>query len=320
MQTTKTQAERQGFKDYFLVTARGFAMGSADIVPGVSGGTMAFILGIYEELIDAIHSVNLSFIRRLLKFQFREAFNNFPWRFLLALGLGIVLAFFTLAKALSWALEHHPVFLWAFFFGLVLAAVVTVSNRISRWTPVIMLLVVLFAIGAYLLVGMVPAETPNTPPLLFLSGAIAICAMILPGISGAFILVLLGKYAYVLNALVTLDFLTLFLVAAGAAVGIVSFARILRWLFKNHHDATIAGLTGLMLGSLRKVWPWKETLETMIDRHGEVIPVVQVNVLPSSLTTDVIIVLVLAVLGFFAVLLLENLAMRGNRVTEPGEL
>lgn len=301
MNSTEAKQSHRTLKDYLWLAARGFCMGAADVVPGVSGGTLAFILGIYEELLQAIHAVNLTFIRRLLTLKWRAAFADLPWRFLLAVGLGIATAIFTLAEGLSWALHTHPSLVWAFFFGLVLASAFMVRKRVARWLFPTVLTAVLSAAGAYLLVGLAPAETPNAPWFLFLSGAVAICAMILPGISGAFILVLLGKYQAVLDAVVHLDFVALFLVAAGAATGLVSFVRLLRWLLHRNHDLTIAALTGLMLGSLRKVWPWK-TADVLFGR--------ELNLLPASLTLEVGLALALAALGFALVLTVEFLVSR----------
>ena len=307
MDWTETRNDRRGIKDHVSVALRGFAMGAADVVPGVSGGTMAFILGIYEELIHAIHAVDLIFIRRLLTFRFREAFAHFPWRFLLALALGIGTAILTLASGLNWALHNHPELVWAFFFGLVLSSVFVVRKRVKRWTPYAFLLTALAALGGYLLVGIVPVETPDAPWFLFLSGALAIAAMILPGISGAFILVLLGKYHYVLNAVVTRDIVTLLIVIAGAGVGLITFARLLRWMFTNYHDLTVAVLIGLIIGALRKVWPWKE----IVSGSGETI--LESNILPQAFTTDVAFALALMGVGFGLVLILDYMALRNVR-------
>jgi len=307
----QTQKATRTLKDYFGLTARGFAMGAADVVPGVSGGTMAFILGIYEELINSIRAmVNPTAIRLILRLKIKAALDILPWEFLLALGLGILLAIFSLARFLEWMLINQPVLLWSFFFGLVLASIFTVSKRVSHWGPMTFGATIVGAITAYIIVGLVPVETPNAAWFLFLSGAIAICAMILPGISGSFILVLLGKYQYVLAAVNNRDFLTLFLVAAGAGVGIIVFAQILGWLFKRYHDLTVALLIGLMLGSLRKIWPWKETAAFILDRHGEQIPTEQINVLPLAWTGEVTFALILAIVGFAIVVLLDYWAAR----------
>ncbi len=314
---------QRGWRDYAGLTLRGMAMGASDIVPGVSGGTMAFILGIYEELIDSIRTVGQPhFLRALVRFRIKELFRILNWQFLTAVALGILLAILTLSRGLEWLLIHQPVLLWSFFFGLVLASVFTVSKRISHWTPPLWAALLLAAVAAYILVGLVPLQTPQTWWFLILSGALAICAMILPGISGAFILVLLGKYQDVLAAVNNRDLLTLFFVALGAVIGLVSFAQVLGWLFKQYHNFTIAALTGLMLGSLRKVWPWKvdvawlldSTGNRVVDSHGEFIVTQQQNILPSLATSaevgQLVTAVLLALFGFVLILLLERLANR----------
>jgi putative membrane protein len=295
MQPTQAAERRRSLVEYALLWARGFAMGSADIVPGVSGGTMAFILGIYDELLASIQAVNLDFVRRALRLQFRALYDTFPWRFLMALGLGIFSAIITLAHSIDWALENHPSLVWAFFFGLVLASVVTVRKRVARWTPLTLAVAATAGLGAYALVGFAPAQTPEEAWFIFLSGALAVCAMILPGLSGAFILVLLGKYQFVLNAVIQRDIFVLAVLLAGCVVGLLSFVRLLRWLLRRYPDYTIAGLMGLMLGSLRKVWPWK-------------VPGEEMNMLPASLTGEVWLAIGLAVAGIALVLALDYAA------------
>lgn len=269
-------------------------MGIADVIPGVSGGTMAFILGIYDELIDAIRAV-VPFLKNLLTLRWRAAFEQFPWRFLLALVIGIAAAILSLARFLHWALDEHPTLVYSVFFGLIVASVYVVRRRVRAWTWPNLLAVAVFAVGAYLLMGLRPAETPNALWFIFLSGMIAICAMILPGISGAFILVLLGKYQYILGALIGLDIVTVLVFMAGAAVGIVSFANLLRWLLDHYHDLTVAALVGFMLGSLRELWPWK---------------IEKVNVLPVTFTSEVALAVGLMLLGFLAVIVIETVAER----------
>jgi putative membrane protein len=314
MNTTEQQHIRT-FKDYLGLTARGFAMGSADVVPGVSGGTMAFILGIYEELINSIRDIlNPEAIKLILRFKFKEVLSVLPWKFLLAIGIGILLAILSLARFLEWMLENHPALLWSFFFGLVIASIFTVSKRVKQWGGTTVVGTIIGAIAAYYVVGLVPLETPNAPWFLFLSGALAICAMILPGISGAFILVLLGKYQYVLSAVNDRDIITLLIVAVGAAVGLVTFAQILGWFFKRYHDMTVAVLIGLMIGSLRKIWPWKETVEFILDQ-GEQIPIRQINVLPPAWNDQFLFALVLAIVGFTAVFVLDYVASKKEVVT-----
>ena len=246
----------------------------------------------------------------MLGFRFREAFSRTGWPFLLALASGILAAIFSLARVLSWLLANHPVLIWAFFFGLVLASVLTVSRKVTRLTPAAAGWAAAGALGAYFLVGLVPASTPDTPWFLFLSGALAICAMILPGISGAFVLVLLGKYQAVLEAVNGRDFLTLALVAAGAGCGLVAFSRFLNWLLDRCHDATIAFLAGLMVGSLRKVWPWKKALLDLGEGPGRVLVNVQENALPAW-DFQLLGAAVLCLAGFAAVWLLDRLAREG---------
>ena len=295
----------RSIRSYFGLTVKGFCMGAADVVPGVSGGTMAFILGIYEELLEAIRSFDLEFLKLLLQFKVKDAWNRTSWRFLTALLLGILLAVFSLARILSWLLQNRPVLIWSFFFGLVLASVYTVGRHLQKWNAAITVWMFLGTVGSYFLVGLVPLKTPDSPWFLLLSGAVAICAMILPGISGSFILVLLGKYAYLLEAVNNRDFFPLILAAAGAVFGLISFVRCLNWLLKRYHDLTLAVLTGLMLGALRKVWPWKKTLETMIDSHGNVLIISQSNTLPAAWNQEVTLAVCLAIIGFFVVFILN---------------
>ena len=295
--------------EYVGLAARGFVMGCADIVPGVSGGTMAFILGIYEELVMSIRAGGRRpFWRALLRVDVLAALDAVNARFLAAVLAGIVVAVLTLASGLEWTLEHHPVLIWSFFFGLVFASIVTVRKRIRSWTAALYAALGLGAVGAFFLVGAVPVQTPESAWFLFLSGMLAICAMILPGISGSFILVLLGKYQFVLAAVNQRDVVSLAILGAGAVVGIVTFAQILAWLFKRYHDLTIAVLIGLMAGSLRKIWPWKVTVASIIDRHGEILPSVQQNFLPSALTEEVFLALGLALAGFVIVMALDRLS------------
>ncbi len=301
-------AQQRRFVDYLGLAARGFAMGCADIVPGVSGGTMAFILGIYEELVMSIRAgARWPLWGALLRFKLLEALDAVNARFLAAVLAGIAVAVVTLASWLEWVLENHPVLIWSFFFGLVTASIFAIRGKIVRWNGLLMGGLALGAVGAYFIVGAVPVQTPDSAWYLFLSGMLAICAMILPGISGSFILVLLGKYQFVLAAVNQRDLVSLGIVGGGAVVGIVSFAQILAWLFKRHHDLTIAVLIGLMAGSLRKIWPWKETVAFIIDRHGEILPTVERNYLPSTLGGEVFLALGLALTGFLIVLVLNRL-------------
>jgi putative membrane protein len=306
----QTETEKRSFLDYLILALKGFCMGASDVVPGVSGGTMAFILGIYEELINAIKSVDLRSLQLLVTLKIKMLFDRISWQFLLALGFGILTAIFTLARVLGWLLQNRPVLVWSFFLGLILASVVSVSRRVEKWSPSAWIGLLGGITGTYFLVGVVPVETPDTPWFIFLCGAVAICAMILPGISGSFMLVLLGKYQYVLGAVNNRDFAVLALVVAGACVGIVLFSRLLGWLLGKYHDVTVAVLTGLMLGSLRKVWPWKETVESLVDMNGKIVPLVQANILPEMWSGEVTAALFLMLAGLIIVIILDRLAGR----------
>jgi putative membrane protein len=315
MNTEKPQNSRT-LKDYAGITARGFAMGCADVVPGVSGGTMAFILGIYEELVDSIRMFTMpDTIKTLLRLDVKQALIILPWRFLLALGLGIATAIVTMARPLEWLLEHHPVYLWSFFFGLIIASIIVVRVRVESWNIKTVGGLLIGTIVGYLIVTLTPVETPNQPWFLFLSGVIAICAMILPGISGSFLLVILGKYQQILSAVNDFDFLTLIWVALGAGVGIVSFAQVVGWLFKNYSDMTISVLIGLMAGSLWKIWPWKNTLETFTKPSGEIIPLVQENIIP-AFGSEVVLAIILAIIGFGLVVMMERLANKPDTLKD----
>jgi len=287
----------QSYLNFIILAIKGFLMGAANVIPGVSGGTMALILGIYEELINAIRSINLKFLRLITNFNIKEAITCVSWQFLVPVVLGVLLATFSLAEVLGWLLDSYPVIVWSFFFGLILSSVITVSRVIKQWRIPTIVAIAVGTIAAYFLFGVIPVATPNAPWFIFASGFIAICAMILPGISGAYILVLLGKYHYILEALNNKDFFTLFIIASGALVGLISFAQVLGWLLKRYHDLTMAILIGLMLGSLRKIWPWKETITTFIDSHGKEIPSLQSNIIPSSFTIEVGLALLFMFIG-----------------------
>ncbi|MBQ7018951.1 MAG: DUF368 domain-containing protein [Bacteroidales bacterium] len=232
-------------------------MGAADVIPGVSGGTIAFIMGIYAELLDSIKSVNGEALKLLLKGKIGAFWKHINGTFLASLFAGILISVFSLAKLMKYLLEFHPVPLWSFFFGLILASAVYILKGLDKWSiRNIISLLVGVAIGAFICLAS-PGQTPDALWFIFLSGAIAICAMILPGISGSFILLLLGKYAFVMEAVSTLNIPVLVVFAAGACIGIVCFSHFLSWLLKKFYMLTIALLSGFMIGSLLKVWPWK---------------------------------------------------------------
>ena len=270
------------FSRYIVLALKGCAMGMADVVPGVSGGTIAFISGIYEELLDSIRSVDATALRLLLRFRLAEFWRHINGRFLLPVLLGIAVAIFSLARLMTYLLTNQPIAIWSFFFGLIVASALLVARQIGRWDWRTVLAFAVGAAAAWWITVATPAETPDDWWFVMLSGAIAICAMILPGISGAFILLLLGKFQYIMHAVGEFDIPVIAVFVIGAAAGIISFSHLLSWLLKHWHDVTVAVLMGFMVGSLNKVWPWKETVETYLDSHGVAQPLVQNNIAPGT--------------------------------------
>ncbi|WP_207061766.1 DUF368 domain-containing protein [Motiliproteus sp. SC1-56] len=270
------------WRDWFYLFLRGVGMGAADAVPGVSGGTVAFITGIYEELVDSIRSITPAAFATLLREGPVAFWRRINGSFLLVLISGILISLMSLARVAVYLLENHPAMLWAFFFGLILASAVWMVRQVPEWGRGTLAGLGLGAAFAFALTQMTPVEAPITALSVFLAGAVAICAMILPGISGSFILLLIGMYGPIMGAIkgFQLDLIGLFL--GGCVVGLLSFSHLLAWTFKRYHSLTLAVLTGFMLGSLGKVWPWKYTTAYRIDSHGEQVPLLQENVLPAS--------------------------------------
>ncbi len=242
---------------YLTLVVKGIGMGAADVVPGVSGGTIAFITGIYAELLGSIKSFDGAALGMLLRLDLRGFWRHINGSFLLAVGGGILISIFSLARLMTFLLEAYPIPVWSFFFGLIIAASVLVAKEIKRWDVKEVIALVLGAAAAYLITALTPGSTPDTWWFIVLSGAIAICAMILPGISGSFILLLLGKYAFIMQAVAELNVGVIALFAVGAVAGIISFSHLLSWLLKRYHGMTVALLMGFMIGSLNKIWPWK---------------------------------------------------------------
>ena len=311
-------------KNPLLLFAKGMAMGAADVVPGVSGGTVAFISGIYDELLRSIASVPEAALQ-LLRGRVVKAWQMANATFLLVLLAGILTSVFSLARLITWLLDTHPIPVWSFFFGLILVSSYLVAREIGRWNWTRALSFVLGVAFAWWIIVASPVEWGHDPLSLFLAGAIAICAMILPGISGSFLLVLMGLYGVVLGAVKNFDVAVLAVFAAGCLVGLLSFARLLSWLLAHFRDLTLAFLTGLMLGSLNKVWPWKQTLTWRTDSHGLQVPVLQENLLPlqfaqqSGQDAQLLLAILLAMAGVVLVLGLEWLAGRKQLTAGAGE-
>ena len=300
-------------KEYAVIMLKGMAMGAADVVPGVSGGTIAFISGIYEELLSSISNVNLSLFKTLKKDGLKAAWKQLNGNFLASLFIGIFISIVSLAKVISWLLVSHPILLWSFFFGLVLASVIYIAKQITRWSYIAVVLLFFGAVLAYYITTLNPMVSENSSTLfMFFAGAIAICAMILPGISGSFILVLLGAYKPVLAAINNRDFTTIAAVGLGAVLGLLSFSRILKYLFANYKNYTLAVLTGFIIGSLNKIWPWKKVLTFRTNSHGEQVPFNELSVSPFAYEGDpkFIYASLLIVAGFALILVLEKLAVK----------
>ncbi len=253
--------QNRNLSDYLQLVLKGIGMGAADVIPGVSGGTIAFIVGIYEELINSIKSVNLKTLKLFFTLKWAEFFKAINAPFLCAVMLGILISVFSLARIITYLLATYPIYVWSFFFGLILISTYFVAKKIEQWSWSRWLSFIVGAAMAFYITVATPAHTPTTLPFIFLCGAVAICAMILPGISGSFILLLLGKYEYIMDAIKHFDIKIILLFGSGAAIGLVLFSNVLSFLLKRYHDITIALLAGFMLGSLNKVWPWKEIFE-----------------------------------------------------------
>jgi putative membrane protein len=302
--------ENRNLLQYLIVMLKGMAMGIAELVPGVSGGTIAFVAGIYEELITSINNVSPKTFKIWGTSGFKSFWEALNGTFLITLLLGMAISIFSFSKLIRWLLENEPIPLWSFFFGLVVASIIFVAKEVEKWNLATLLVFSLGAISAYFVTGLPPSQNTESLPFLFFSGAIAVCAMILPGISGSFILVLLGSYKTVLDAVDEKNFKILITVGLGILFGILSFARLLKWMFNHYKNITLAILTGFILGSLNKIWPWKRVLETRL--IGTKTIVIDENVSPFSFDGDSRIFLAIgtALIGFSLIFILEKVAKR----------
>ena len=298
-------------KSYLRLFLKGMAMGAADVVPGVSGGTIAFITGIYEELISSISAINIHAVKLLMKGQFKNAWKYVNGNFLAVLFAGVFTSIMTLASLLTYLLEHFPIVVWSFFFGLVTASIWLVGRTVKQWNVITVMSFILGAVIAYVITIIPASDGVSEPWYLILCGALAICAMILPGISGSFILLLLGAYSTVLAAVSERELSTIMYVGIGAILGLISFTKALKWIFSNYYSTTIAMLSGFLLGSLNKLWPWKEVLESFTKHEGtakeEVVAITSINLSPGP---EWPVALLCVCAGGLLVLLLERY---GNR-------
>ena len=301
-------------------------MGAADVVPGVSGGTIAFISGIYQELIDSIDNISFSVLKGVRKNGIKATWAAINGNFLVALVIGIGISILTFSKIITHLLESQPILVWSFFFGLVLASIAYIWKEITEWSfKAIIALLIGVAISYYITIAR-PAESPESFPYLFISGFLAIIAMILPGVSGAFILLLMGSYQTVIGTInqfregiSSLNFevigqalLKLMTFALGAIIGLKLFSKILKWMFENYKNTTLALLIGFMIGSLNKIWPWKEVLETRTNSHGEVVPFIERSILPQNFdgNPQILTAIIMLVCGFMLIFGLEKIANR----------
>ena len=321
-------------KTFFIRFFKGVAMGAANVIPGVSGGTIALITNIYEELIDSLKSFNLNAFQLLVKGQFQALHSQLNLNFLVPITLGIVVSILSLAKLFDYLLIEFPAHTWAYFFGLVLASVYYVGLKVKEWNWKIILILILGTIIALTISFVSPSPTEDSSYFyIFICGLIGICGMILPGLSGSYILMLMGNYHLLMVKSINsiLEFvqalassnLTTFLTSPnfelliyfiifliGSVVGLISFSNIISWVFNKYHDATLALLTGFVFGSLSIIWPWKKEIfsNEVIDRHGEPLLLGYERYLPSVWGLNEIFVLVFMLIGVLSIIVVEYLA------------
>lgn len=320
------KSQKRTKKSFLGLVARGLGMGAADVVPGVSGGTIAFITGIYEEFLETISNLKLGLIKTWKSQGFKAMWTEMNGSFLAAIFLGIGISILSLAKLLTYLLEHYPILLWSFFFGLIIASIWLVGKTVEKWNLKTIVSLIIGTLVAFGITLLSPSAESSNLFYIFICGSLAICAMILPGISGSFILLLLGAYTTILGSLTGMmdavkdkawdifagHFTIIALFMAGCLFGLIAFSKILNYAFKNFKNITIALLTGFLIGSLNKIWPWKNTIEWRTDRHGELVPKIQENISPSTFsdltgeTHNLIYSGLLAISGIVLIVLLER--------------
>lgn len=314
----RAPGDTTGMLDALRVGFIGFLMGCADLVPGFSGGTVAFIGGIYDRLINGIKAFDVGLARRVMARDWAGILATVPLLFFVALGAGLLLAILSLSGVVTGLFVSHPVQLWSAFSGLVIGSIFLLARETWCWRLIDWVLFVAAAIGTYVLVGLpVLASPPEGLPYLFLCGAITISAMILPGISGSYLLVILGQYQRVLEAVHTRDWVSLAVFAAGVGVGVLSFVRIVSFLLRRFRRATLVALTGVMAGALRTIWPWREVVSTRLNSKGVEVPLEQINIAPSDWSA-VPPALFWVVVGAAAVLVLTRLRPAQGADTAAG--
>lgn len=314
---------------YITVAVKGACMGAADVIPGVSGGTIAFIMGIYDEFVGSLASINAEALKLLFSGRFKDFWKHINGSFLLSLITGIGISVISLASLMQYLLESHPIQTWAFFFGLIVASSIFILRGISGWKTREILLIAFGILLGIVICTLSPTQTPEGLWFIFLSGAIAICAMILPGISGSFILLILGKYQYIMSCISDLvagvDFgrnlLIMGVFIIGAAVGILGFSKFLHWLLARWNKETLIVLAGFIIGSLVKVWPWSNVeaivcsqfpeLATMAESLPDGIPAEIVNQYMDSADLHIVGAVIFALIGFS---LVTGIEIAGRRM------
>lgn len=305
---------KREFKDYLLLYAKGISMGAADVIPGVSGGTIAFISGIYEELIDSIKSINRDALKLLFRVEIKEFWKSINGTFLLIVLAGIVTSLLSLSRLMTYLLEYHPIQIWSFFFGLIMVSSPLILRDIKKWNLFTSLSFLAGIAIAYAITILSPTQTPTNLPFIFLCGSLAICAMILPGISGAFILLLIGKYEYMINALINFDIPVIIVFVTGCFLGLLGFSRFLSWILTHYRFPTLALLAGFMIGSLNKVWPWKEVITFRLNHEGQQVSALDRSILPgfyfdkTGSDPQLFQAILFAALGIFLVVAIEKTA------------
>ena len=307
---------KRTFIDYLWLYFKGMFMGAADIIPGISGGTIAFISGIYEELISSFSQFNFSLFSDLKGLKFKVLWKTINGNFLLTLFIGIISSILLLSQIVTWLLNKKPILIWSFFFGLVLASILYIFKKIKDLNKITILALIIGVLIAYKITKLEILNSSETLPYLFLSGAVAICAMILPGISGAFILVIMGSYSTVLQAINDKNLLKIMSFCLGAIVGILSFSKLLKWLFDKYKEATLSLLTGFMTGASVKLWPWKKVLTEHVNSKGILVPLEEECVLPFEFEGDpqLYSALVMMLIGFLIIFIFEFISVKTKSV------
>jgi putative membrane protein len=309
----KTSPGPQSWPAALMVAIKGICMGTAEIIPGVSGGTVALVTGIYEELLNAIKSINLNLVKSIIQFDLKTAMANVPVRFLGSLIIGMAAAVLSLVNLMHYLLDFHPVPTWGLFFGLIAASIMIVLKMVNRWSTIKIITFIIGLAIAHLIANAVPVNAPQTPLAVFICGIVAICAFILPGLSGSYVLFILGQYKYITGTLIhpfRLDSLIIIgTFGLGCLIGLLSFSRLLSYLLSRYREATLAMLAGLMAGSLQRIWPWKEIISEKII-HGRPVYEWGANVLPRGLTFETVLTIGIVLGSFFVIIGIEGLSKK----------